>query len=56
MYYTCEDCGEVFDIPFYRKDRVGNKVPCCPACGGHDIEEVDYDYDDFIEYEEIEDD
>lgn len=59
MYWTCNDCGEVFETPFYRKSRSGIKIPYCPACGSYDIEEQEeeeIDYDDFVEYEEIEDD
>lgn len=59
MYWICNDCGEAFEMPFYRKNRSGIKIPLCPACGGYDIEEQeeeDYDYDDFVEYEEMEDD
>lgn len=57
MCWTCNDCGEYFEAPFYRKSRLGNKIPFCPACGGYDIEEQDEgDYEDFVEYEEFEDD
>ena len=52
MYWTCYNCGEVFEIPSYRKDRVGNKVACCPACESVDVEEYDdFDPDDVIDYE-----
>ena len=57
MGWVCEDCGEVFELPYYRKDRVGNKVPCCPACSSREIEEEeDYGYDDFVEYEVFDED
>lgn len=52
MYWTCFECGEAFDIPAYRKDRAGNKTPCCPVCNSRDIEEVDEDDpDDIVDYE-----
>lgn len=50
MYWTCFECGEVFDVPAYRKNRVGSKTPCCPVCNSRDIEEVDED-DDIYDWE-----
>lgn len=56
MSWICNDCGENFESPFYRKSRHGVKIPYCPACGGYDIEEdEEIDYSDFVEYEEFED-
>ena len=60
MHYDCYECGEQFDMPFYKKNKVGMKVACCPFCGNtDDIEEVederDREYDDIIEWEDLTD-
>ena len=58
MYWTCNDCGETFEAPFYRKNRVGVKIPYCPACGGYDIDEYEEDdgeYEDIVEWEDLTD-
>ena len=60
MHYVCYKCGEIFETPFYKKDRFGRHVPCCPACGDtEDIEEeqdqtdeeLEEFYDSIIDYE-----
>ena len=54
MYYICNECGEIFETPVYRKNRVGIKELYCPACGSSDdIDEYDDEYDDIVEYEWI---
>ena len=61
MHYICYKCGEIFDLPFYKKDRYGRHVPSCPACG--DTEDIEEELDDednewlgnVVEYEELED-
>ena len=57
MYYICNECGEVFETPVYRKDRSGLKTIYCPNCdSSDDIEVFDENETEFYDYEIIEDD